>query len=84
LPGHLSIQLAGSNSAQLLASIRRIRRPDSVRGLAIWKALITLAQPQYQPHQGHKARQFIRDILDDHSRSAQHISTTNDRFGCAP
>jgi len=61
---------AGSNSPQLLGSIRR---PDSVRGLGDLEGPHHIGTAsQYQPHQGHKARQFIRDILDDHSRSAQH------------
>jgi aminoglycoside phosphotransferase (APT) family kinase protein len=42
------------------------------RGWAIWKALITLAQLRdINPIKAEKARQVIRDILDDHFRSAQ-------------
>jgi aminoglycoside phosphotransferase (APT) family kinase protein len=42
------------------------------RGWAIWKALITLAQLRdTNPNQAKKARQIIRDIVDDHSRAAQ-------------
>jgi aminoglycoside phosphotransferase (APT) family kinase protein len=42
------------------------------RGWAIWKALITLVQLRdTDPTRAKKARQVIRDILDDHSRAAQ-------------
>lgn len=43
------------------------------RGWAIWKALITLAQRRHaDPIKAKKARQIIRDILDNHSRAAQN------------
>ena len=41
------------------------------RGWAIWKALITSVQLRdTNPKEAKKAREVIRDILDDHSRSA--------------
>jgi aminoglycoside phosphotransferase (APT) family kinase protein len=42
------------------------------RGWAMWKVLITLAELRdTNPTKAEKARQVIRDILDDHFQAAQ-------------